>query len=171
MKLKIWMLAASIVVLVSCGPSYRATDQYAVVVPAGTQTAFTTQYPGATTVVWSRYDVATLPIDWELAGWTAMDQDDYVVTFYQDNDKYYAWYDSDGNWIGTAYVINDYKSLPSAVSGTINTQFSGYTISGVNKEFQKDRMLYEIHLSNGNSKVKLLVDANGNIVKQKTVTK
>jgi uncharacterized membrane protein YkoI len=171
MKLKILVLAASLAVLASCGPSYKATDQYAVVIPAGTQTAFTTQYPTASTVVWSRYDVATLPIDWELAGWPTMDQNDYVVSFNMDNDKYYAWYDSDGNWIGTAYVVIDYKSLPSVVNSTINSQFSGYTITGVNKEFQKDRMVYEVRLQNGDNKVKMLIDANGNIIKQKTVMK
>ena len=172
MKLKICLLAASVAVLVSCGPSYRATDQYGtIVVPAGTRTAFTTQYPTATVVVWSTYDVATLPIDWDLAGWPAMDQNDYVVKFTVDNEPYYAWYDSDGNWIGTAYVINDYKTLPSAVSSTINAQFSGYTITGVNKEFQKDRMVYEVQLRNGDSKAKLLIDGSGNIIRQKTVIK
>ena len=171
MKLKIWMLAAGLAVLASCGPSYRATDQYGVVIPVRTQTAFTTQYSNATVVTWSQYDAATLPIDWDLAGWPEMDQNDYVVRFTMDNMPYYAWYDSDGNWIGTAYVINDYKTLPSAVSSTINSQFSGYIITSVNKEFQKDRMVYEVQLRNGESKAKLLIDGNGNIITQKTVMK
>ena len=171
MKLKIWLLAASLAVLASCGPSYKATNQNGVVVPAGTRTAFITQYPNATVVTWSQYDAATLPIDLDLAGWPAMGQKDYVVRFTMDNEPYYAWYDSEGNWIGTAYVITDYKILPSTVSNTINSQFSGYTITSVNKEFQKDRMVYEVQLKNGDSKAKLLVDGDGNIIKQKTVTK
>jgi len=173
MKLKMLMLAAGMAVLASCGSSYRVTDETTgtIVVPASIKTAFTTQYPTATTVVWSTYDVNSLPIDWELAGWPAMDQGDYVVTYTLNNDKYYTWYDSDANWIGTAYVVNDFKSLPSAVTTMINDKYSGYTIVAVNREMQKDRMAFEIQLKNGNSKAKLLVDENGNIIKQKTVTK
>jgi hypothetical protein len=160
-------------VLVSCGPSYRVTDQttVGVDVPAAVTTAFTTQYPTATTVVWSNYDATVLPIDWELSGWPAMDQGDFVVTYNLNNDKYYSWYDSDGNWIGTAYVMNDYKSLPSAINTMLNDKYAGYSIVSVNKEMQKDRMAYEIQLKSGDSKAKLLVDENGNIIKQKMVTK
>jgi hypothetical protein len=173
MKLKILMFAASMAVLASCGPSYRVTDQptVGIEVPASIQTAFTTQYPNATTVVWSTYDATLLPIDWELSGWPAMDQGDYVVTYVVNTDKYYTWYDSDANWIGTAYVVNDFKSLPAAINTMINDKYAGYTIIAVNKEMQKDRMAYEIQLKNGDSKAKLLVDENGNIIKQKMVTK
>jgi uncharacterized membrane protein YkoI len=173
MKLKILSLVAAVAVLVSCGPSYRVTDGSTVTtlnVPAGIQTSFVTQYPNATAVVWTSYDEAMLPIDWELTGWPAMDPGDYLVRFDMNNEKYYAWYDSNGDWVGTAYVINDYKTLPDAVTNTLNTQFNGYTITAVNKELQKDRMAYEIQLKNGDSKVKLLVDSNGNIIKQKTKT-
>jgi uncharacterized membrane protein YkoI len=175
MKVKILMLAAGMAVLASCGPSYRVTDQttaaVTVDVPGPIQKAFTTQYPGATTVVWSAYDASLLPIDWELSGWPEMDQGDYVVTYSISSDKYYTWYDSDANWIGTAYVVNDYKSLPAAINAMINDKYAGYTIVAVNKEMQKDRMAYEIQLKSGDSKAKLLVDENGNIIKQKTVAK
>jgi len=173
MKLKILMFAAAMAILASCGPSYRVTDGSAVVidVPTGIQTTFTTQYPTAGNVIWSTYDVTTLPIDWELSGWPAMDEGDYLATFTLNNDKYYAWYDSNGDWIGTAYVISDYKSLPSAINTMINDKYPGYTITEVNREMQKDRMAYEIQLKSGDSKAKLLVDENGNIIKQKTVAK
>jgi len=173
MKLKILMLAAGMAVLASCGPSYKVTNRatVGVDVPASIQTSFTTQYPSVTNIVWSTYDASTLPIDWEMAGWPAMDQGDYVVSFNVSNDRYYAWYDSDGNWIGTAYVISDYKSLPAAINTMINDKYPGYTITMVNREMQKDRVAYEIQLKNGDSKAKLLVDENGNIIKQKTVTK
>ncbi|HEV8286325.1 MAG TPA: PepSY-like domain-containing protein [Chitinophagaceae bacterium] len=173
MKLKTLMLAASIAVLASCGPSYRVTDGSTLVVdvPSGIQKSFTTQYPTATTVVWSTYDVNAVPIDLELNGWPAMDEGDYVVTFNMNNDKYYAWYDANGDWIGTAYVVTDYKSLPSSINTMIVDKFPGYTITSVNREMQKDRIAYEIQLKNGDSKTKLLVDENGNIIKQKTVTK
>ena len=171
MKLKILSLVAAITMLVSCGPSYKVTDQSTVIdVPSGIQTSFTTQYPTATDVMWSTYDVSAVPIDWELTGWPVMDGSDYVVKFNMGSDKYYAYYDSNGDWIGTAYVINDYKTLPDAVNNTLNSQFAGYSITSVNKEFQKDRMAYEIQMKNGDSKIKLLVDSNGNIIRQKTKT-
>jgi hypothetical protein len=176
MKLKVLMLAAGIALLASCGPSYRTTDQTSttvgVNVPASIQKAFTTQYPNATTVVWSSYDATVVPIvDLEMTGWPAMDQGDYVVTYMMNSDKYYSWYDSDGNWIGTAYVVNDFKTLPAAINTMLNEKYAGYSIVAVNKEMQKDRMAYEIQLKSGDSKAKLLVDENGNIIKQKTVTK
>src|SRR5437762_9574002 len=173
MKLKILMLAASMALLASCGPSYRVTNgsTVAIDVPASVRTTFTTAYPTATDVVWTMYDATVLPIDWDLTGWAAMDQSDYVVTFTMNGDKYYGYYDVNGDWIGTAYVITDYKSLPAGINTMISDKFPGYSILAINREMQKDRVAYEIQLKNGNSKAKLLVDANGNIIKQKTVNK
>ena len=173
MKLKILMLAASIALLASCGPSYRVTDTSTVGidVPVVVKKTFTTAYPTATNVVWSAYDASTLPIDWDLTGWPAMDQSDYVVVFNMNNDKYYAYYDANGDWIGTAYAVTDYKSLPPGINTMISDKYPGYTITNVDRVMQKDRMAYEIQMKNGNSKSKLLVDENGNIIKQKTVTK
>jgi hypothetical protein len=172
MKLRTLILAASVITLASCyEPQKTASDVTVVTAPDGTRTAFVTQYPNATNVVWSSYSDGTMiPIDWDLTGWTALDNKDYLVRFDMDNEPYYAWYDSDGNWIGTAYVMSDYKGLPSAVNTTITTQYPAYTITGVNREFQKDRMAYEVELKNGNTKTKLLVDGNGNIIKSKTKT-
>src|SRR5438477_12164170 len=176
MKLKILMLAVGIAALASCGPSYRVTDQSTVSkdtvsVPSAIRSSFATQYPTAANVTWSTYDAANVPIDWELTGWPALDQADYVAIFDVNNDKYYAWYDSDGSWVGTTYVITDYKSLPSAINTMITEKFPGYTISSVHREMQKDHLAYEILLKNGDSKTKVLVDENGNIIKQKMVVK
>jgi hypothetical protein len=172
MKLKTLILLAGIAVLASCGGTYKATDQPSGVnVPASAQTDFTTRYGTAANVVWSPYDQVVVPIDWELAGWPLLETDDYVVQFDMDNEKYYAWYDSDGSWVGTAYVVNDYKTLPDPVSNTINTQFSGYTITGVSREFRQDKMAYEVELEKEGSKVKMLVDGDGTIIKQKEKAK
>jgi len=175
MKLTSFIAVAVIAVFASCSPSYKATDtsgttttSTTVVVPAGTQTAFTTQYPNASNVVWSKYDpLAAVPIDWELAGWTIMDTSDYLVRFDFDNENYYAWYDSDGNWIGSAYVVKDHSTLPAAVTSTLTSKYASYTIENVNREFQKDRIAYEIEIKKEASKLKLLVDADGNVIKEK----
>lgn len=176
MKLQILILAVGVAVLASCGPSYRVTNKSQVAtdtsrVPTAIQTSFTTQYPNVTDVVWSPYDVNNLPIDWDLTGWPALEQGSYVATFNMNGDQYYAWYDANGNWIGSTYVVKDYKSLPGPVTAMINEKFSGYTIASVNSEMRKDKTAYEIQLKNGDNKAKIVVDANGNIIKQKTVTK
>jgi hypothetical protein len=170
MKLRSLIAATSIVVLASCSSTYRATDQTVVVAPDGVRTTFVTAYPRATNVVWYNYDQTQtfVPIDWELVGWSPMEVEDYVVSFDMDGERYYAWYDSDGTWIGSAYVITDYKDLPEAVSSTLNKQFAGYTISSVNREFHGDRMAYEIELKNSNTKTKLLIDGSGTVIKQKS---
>jgi hypothetical protein len=168
MKLGNFLVAAAALGFVACGSPYRATDNTVVVAPASAQTAFTTQYPTATNAVWTTYDVATVPIDWELAGWTTVDAGDYLVRFDMDNENYYAWYDESGNWIGSAYVVKDVSTIPAAITKSVNDQFAGYTITSVNREFQKDRMLYEVELKGPTNKMKLLVDGNGTVVKQKT---
>lgn len=190
MKLKNFLtIVAAAGVLVACNPSYKATDKSrstsdstavsttdpsssasaTVTVPEGTRTAFTTQYPTATNVVWANYDTqAEVPIDWEMAGWTTLDANDYLVRFDMDNESYYSWYDSDGNWIGSAYVMKDVTKLPEAVTNVINEKYPGYTVKSVNSEFQKDRMAYEVELTKTDGKAKILVDANGTIIKEKT---
>ena len=178
MKLKFLILIGGVAAMAaSCGPSYRVTDQSTVNadtvgVPSNIQSTFSTQYPTAGNVTWSAYDANVAPmVDWDLNGWPALGEGAYVATFNLNNDKYYSWYDANGDWIGTAYALGDYKSLPSPVNTTINDKFPGYTISSVNREMQKDKMAYEITLKNGDNKAKLLIDDNGTIIKQKTVMK
>jgi len=177
MKLRILILIAGVAVLASCGPSYRVTDQSTVNrdtvgVPAEVKNAFTTQYPTAANIVWSNYDASATPmVDWDLNGWTAPGEGAYVVTYNLNNDTYYSWYAANADWIGTAYTMSDCKSLPPAVNTMLNDKFPGYTISSVNREMKKDQMAYELQLKNGDTKVKMLVDDNGNIIKQKTMDK
>jgi len=170
MKLRDFLVIGAVAGFAACSEPYRATNSTTttVVAPDGTVTAFTNQYPNSTNVVWTRYDAAVVPIDWELAGWTAMDNNDYLVRFDMDNENYYAWYDDQGNWIGTAYVVKDVKTIPDPVSKAVYDKYPGYTITAVNREIQKDRMVYEIQAKSAdNTKIKLLVDGNGNIVKEK----
>jgi hypothetical protein len=169
MKLRDFLVAGTLGLFAACHTPYRATDTTVVVAPSGTQAAFIAQYPSASNVVWTHYDQAmVMPIDWDMAGWTALDERDYVVRFNVNNEDYYAWYDENGDWIGTAYVVKDYKTMPTIVSDAVSRQFPGYTISGVTRQFQKQTALYEVELKNSDTKVKLLVDGNGNIVKQKS---
>ena len=173
MKVKILIAAAGLAVLASCGPSYRVTDgsTVGIEVPSGVKTTFVTAYPSASDVVWGMYDATAVPIDMELSGWPAMDRSDYVATFFMNGNKYYAYYDPNGDWIGTAYAVTDYKSLPNPINTMITSKYANYTITKVDRVMQKDRIAYEIQLKNGDSKAKILVDENGNIIKEKTVSK
>ncbi len=139
-----------------------------VTVGEATKTAFTTQYPGATNIVWSNYDsLAAVPIDLRMAGWKKMETEDYLVKFDLDNENYYGWYESDGDWVGSAYTMKDFTKLPTAVNtavkNAIKTRYQDYNITNVNREFQKNKKTYEVELKNANSKVKMLVNADGKI--------
>lgn len=141
-----------------------------VTVPENIRTTFTTQYPTAANAAWSNYDtLSEVPIDLEMAGWNALQADDYLVRFDMDNENYYAWYDNEGNWIGSTSPLTDIKQLPPAVSTAVTSKYADYTLAKVDREFHKDRVAYEIKLTkqSDNSKVKLLVDADGNIIKEK----
>jgi hypothetical protein len=174
MKLKILILAIGTVAFVSCGPSYRVTDNSTVGidVPSSVQTSFSTQYPNAASVTWSMYNVDQTPIDWEMTGWPELTDKDYVATFNMDNNQYYAWYDANGNWIGSSYAMSDYKTLPKGVTDMIYDKYPGYTISSVNKEMRKDdKMRYQVELNDQYNKKKILIDEDGNILKEKNVNK
>ena len=167
MKLRMFIAVAVIALFTACSSTYRATDS-GVVISTDATKAFDLQYPTATNVVWSSYDPNVVILnDWELAGWTVIDADDYVVQFDMDNEKYHAWYDSNGEWIGSAIVVNDYTTLPTMVRDAINTKYPGYTISSVNKEFHKDRVAYEVVLRDGDTKQVALIDLNGVVIKSK----
>jgi len=49
----------------------------------------------------------------------------------------------------------------------LTAKYPGYTISSVNKEFHKDRIAYELLLTNGDSKQVVLMDLNGVVLKSK----
>ena len=167
MKLKTFIAVAVLAIFTACSSTYRATDS-GVVISTDATRAFELQYPSATNVVWSSYDPNVVVLnDWDLAGWTVIDADDYVVQFDMDNEKYYAWYDTNGEWIGSAIVVSDYTTLPNMVRDAINAKYPGYSISSVNKEFHKDRIAYEVVLKDGDTKQVALIDLNGVVLKSK----
>ena len=167
MKLKLFLAVAVIALFTACSSTYRATDT-GFVVSTDLSNAFNTQYPSATNIVWSAYDPNVVILnDWDMAGWSVIDVDDYAVQFDMDGEKYYAWYDSNGEWIGSGVVVNDFTKLPDMVRSEINSKYPGYTISSVNKEFHKDRVAYEIVLKDDKTKQVVLMDLNDVVLKSK----
>jgi hypothetical protein len=173
MKVKIISLvAAASLFFASCTTSYNSTTDnaaYNVNVPAGIRSDFAIAYPDATNVVWNAYDANSVPIDWELTGWNTLDASDYAVNFNMGGTNYYGWYDSDGNLVGTAYLVSDYTKLPGAVNTLLQDRYGSYTIETVQREMWGSKTAYEIKLKGGDdSKLKLLVDSNGMVLKEKT---
>jgi len=138
-----------------------------IVVPEPVKTSFQTKYPNVSNVTWNRYEPVST-FDWEWSGWPAMDSSDYMVKFNMDNTEYWSWYDGDNNWVGTVTPVTDFAGLPSSVNKIIQNDFAGYTIASVDKENDKNRTAYEIELSKGEEKMKLLIDENGSVLKKKT---
>jgi hypothetical protein len=99
-----------------------------------------------------------------------LDTSDYTAKFNWDGRDYWVWYDDQGEWVGTVTNITDFSTLPAAVTATINSSYSGYTITSASMENDKNRNAYEIHLEKGSDKMKVLVDENGKIMKKKAVT-
>ena len=167
MKLKTFSAVAVIALFTACSSTYRATDTGVVISPDATR-AFELQYPNAANVVWTNYDPNVIILnDWDMTGWTVPDGDDYLVQFDIDNERHYAWYESNGEWIGSAIVVNDYHTLPDMVRDAIRTTYPGYSISSVKKEVHKDRIAYEVVLRDGDTKQVALIDLNGSVVKSK----
>ena len=188
MKLSIKMLAVvSLALLFSCNntsektttddtvatTTTQVTDNTDVVMvepPATIKTSFEAKYPQATNIRWNyhRPDFAT--VEWDWSGWPVMDTSDYVASYTWDGSEYWTWYDQDGNWVGSVSRVSDYSKLPQAVNNTVTTKYNGYTIVSVDKENDKNRTAYEIQLESSTSKLKLLVDENGKVLKSKTIS-
>jgi len=189
MKLKNWLfISGALFIIGSCGESSTApgdrdstasstttttTDNSTAssgatnveVVPAA-KTSFESKYPGASNVTWTYYEPYS-DIDWEWAGWPALDTKDYAVRYNLDGNDYYTWYDQDGNWVGTTTIVANYSNLPAPVNSAIKREFKDYTITSVNKENDKNREAYEVKLEKGSDKVRALITADGTVFKKK----
>jgi hypothetical protein len=169
MKLKVLSLVLATVFFFSCGTTYNSTTSNAAYgLPSNIRTGFIAKYPDATNVTYTQYDAANAPIDWELNGWSPLTNSDYTVSFDMGGRKYNAWYTSNGAWVGTTYAITDYTTLPYAVNTMLKDKYKDYTIESAQRESWKDQVAYELNLVNGDAKMKVLVDANGNVLKEKT---
>lgn len=141
------------------------------ITPPGTvQSSFSTKYPNASNVRWYQYNNARVPIDWDMTGWPALTSRDFAVTYDENNAEHHAWYDAQGNWVGSTNQMKDYKGLPAPITTMLSSKYAGYNITDVHAETYKDRSAYQVEMTKGTDKVKMVVDANGNILKQKTKT-
>jgi Protein of unknown function (DUF2874). len=146
------------------------TTVSSVEVPATTRTSFETKYPQASNVRWEYHRPGVYDIEWDWSGWPTVDTADYVANFNWEGSDYWAWYDQDGNWVGSVSRVHNNSALPTAVNNTLNSQYKDYTVVTIDKENDKNRTAYEIDLEKGTDKVRILVDENGKILKKKTIS-
>lgn len=149
-------------------PGVADSAAAATTAPAAIEPVFTKQYPGASDAQWSAYDsLAAVPIDMRLTGWKKMSNEDHMVKFNYKDKPYYAWYDSQGKWIGSTTTLDDVNELPAAVKTALNnaikTRYAGYVVSQVNLETQPGKKAYEVELSKDESKVRMMVTSAGKI--------
>ena len=152
----------------STSRSVEKSSKSSVAPPPAVEAVFIKQYPTASNVEWTAYDsLAAVPIDMRLTGWEGLDAEDYMARFDYKDETYYAWFDGDGKWIGSAYAMKDISKLPAAVNtavkNAIKSRYSGYEISKVNREFQTGKNAYEVELIKDESKVRMLVTPSGKI--------
>ena len=136
-------------------------------VPDNVRTAFQTKYPTATNITWSPYK-AYDRINWEWTGWPSMDTTYYAVNYTLDNRSYWGWWDRNMNWIGSTSTIEDSAMLPDPVKKAIASNYSGYRITSIDEENDKNRTAYEIKLEKGDARARILIDKNGRILKKDT---
>ncbi len=165
----ILLLATSGSTMANYKPAISSTDTI-ITPPANISASFNTRYPKASNVKWYQYNSTTIPIEWDLTGWPALSDRDFAVMYDMDSVNYYAWYDAQGNWVGSTNQMKDFAGLPAPVVKMLSAKYAGYTISDVHTETYKDLSAYQVELKRGNDKVKMVVDPNGNVLKQKTKT-
>lgn len=59
------------------------------------------------------------------------------------------------------------SSVPQSARTTISTRYTGYTIKEVQKELEHGISIYQVTIVNGNTKIKLIFDANWTFVGEK----
>jgi hypothetical protein len=150
-------------------PPVNGTGNMGLNVPDPTRQAFQSKYPTASNVNWRRYEPYD-EIEWSWAGWPNLDTTAYVVTYTDNGTEYNAWYDRNNNWVGTVSNLSDESNVPQPVRSVLDKSYSGYTVTSMSRENDKNRTAYEVKLENGDKKVKVLVDENGNILKKVTST-
>ena len=133
------------------------------------QTKFIEKYPTASNVQWMRYeDVPATEREWTLSDWATYDTMNYAARYTIDSTSYWSWYTPQGDWVSTESTIQS-SDVPAAVNKTLQSQFADYAITFVNKENYKNKTAYKIKMENGDDKMKVVIDEEGKIMKQKGV--
>jgi len=146
MKSIILSIAAGL--LLSAG-SLKAQDIPSSQVPSVIVNKFATAYPKATDIEWERKG--------EL----------YNVEFEMGrNIDHEIWYDKSGNLVRHKEELSK-NNLPSKVTAKLQQDFKGYRIDDVEKITEGTKVTYKMELKSFTKDWDMVMDADGNILKQK----
>ena len=144
--MKSFLMSACFIILfatISCGQKINEKD-----LPVAVKTAFSTKFPGATSIKWGKENAK-----------------EYEAEFKLKNNNVSANFLVTGEWVETETVL-PIKDLPAAVSNAIKTKYPVASITKAEKlEMPGDKTLYEVFIKiNGKTK-EVEVNADGSFVK------
>jgi len=145
MKNKIIMLICATLVCVSISAQKMTIDK----VPAPVASAFKSKYPEVIK-----------------ANWRMEDGKNYVAEFKMNEVVQHATFNSSGGWLKTETPIK-VSELPTAVTGTISKEFSGYTIQEASKMENADHGHgYDVEIAKGKDMKDVTLSSKGVVMSQ-----
>lgn len=140
--MKKFLIAALMIIAVS---ATAFADENEKAVNTKVLSNFQTQFEGATNVHWKTGDT-------------------YVKAAFVLNDqKMEAFYDADGELIGTSYAV-DYSKIPTRAAKVIAEKYAGYQVTEtIEFDNEKDGLNYYVSVINPQSKIVLQVSSLGEV--------
>ena len=102
-------------------------------IPEKITTAFLIKYPHAASAKWRNVD------------------DTYIASFGSEDNKYEAFYNTDGRWLKTEIKIPVTRKLPRAINRSLKIgEFAAWSVKEIKKLEMRDQYLYIIHVDSDN---------------------
>ena len=127
-------------IMISCGQGGA---------PESVKKAFEAKFQGAESVKWDKES----DTEWE-------------AEFKMSGKEYSANFGTDGSWKETEYEIEE-SELPSTVTNTLGTEFTGYKVEAVEITKTPNYDAYEMEIKKGDSEMEVVIDGNGKVLKKK----
>jgi hypothetical protein len=102
--------------------------------------------------------------------WVNESANEWEAEFTLNGKEMSAAYDNTGKWLETETEMAA-KDLPAAVTATLNKEFAGYKPGESSVVENPDMKGFEIALKKGETALEVVIDANGKVLKNTTVTK
>jgi hypothetical protein len=117
-------------------------------IPEVVKVSFTTRFPKASNVSWSKENTT-----------------EFEAEFKNNGSKQSANFDQHGKWIGTEIEIRK-SELPGSVVATLKKEFTGYKIEEAEKiETPTDGTFYEVEIEKGELNYEVQISAEGKVIK------
>ena len=96
--------------------------------------------------------------------WDKESEKEWEAEFKMDGIEYSANFLEDGTWKETEHEIKK-NDIPESVLATLQTQFLGYSIDGVELIENPNGSQYEIGLEKGKEEIEVLIGTDGQLIK------